>query len=672
MHPGTYATFIATLLLLMRDGDPIGEINRAFTDAKLLLVHLFCWFVLLIQMFVLERPFTVIIDTFLLPVLLCLLIWRLTPAQRRPLVWAIHATLLLNILIGYYEYFSGHRIIPLTLGSVLVVGEWRSAALLGHPLTASGIVGAYIMALVLRPAICPPIMIRVPLIAFSLGSLMAFGGRTALMTVLFVLACLGLLETIRLIRGKRVPLLFAVGAICFLFAAAGVVFAALLSRHLRQDAAALLVGQRQRPGALCDLRHAQSFPVERTDSRTQSGSRERAAVAARFELWHRELLGVLHRAIRPDPHHPDHARPDLLLHRTAAPVGPRSLRHLAADPDDCGKLGELLVEEHPAGATRSAHRAAVAARTRAGRGATPPCPSAAADGGSACPRRPPGSGVCMTIYVDHTHLGRHVTGLERITLELFSEQALAPLDVVPITSRGTGQMVATQTFGLPMRLASPSSFLLCPGFPPSPLLRMFSSRVLPYMHDDFLLTRQADLNARARLYMATPFKIALKNYPRFLTNSRDTQRKLAEHCRPDAEITLYRPPVRNVFKLESAERAEREPETSPLRVVALGTVEPRKNFIAAANIVRELRQHGFPGATLDIVGRKGWGDDWKTLERMSCVTLHGYQSSENVTRILNEADIFLCTSHDEGLGLATARSPICRPADRGAECARLP
>ena len=34
----------------------------------------------------------------------------------------------------------------------------------------------------------------------------------------------------------------------------------------------------------------------------------------------------------------------------------------------------------------------------------------------------------MAIYVDNTHLGRHVTGLERITLELFSEAALAPLD----------------------------------------------------------------------------------------------------------------------------------------------------------------------------------------------------------------------------------------------------
>ena len=55
----------------------------------------------------------------------------------------------------------------------------------------------------------------------------------------------------------------------------------------------------------------------------------------------------------------------------------------------------------------------------------------------------------MTVYVDHTHLGRHVTGLERITLELFSLEALAPLDVTPVTARGTGLMIATQTFGLP-------------------------------------------------------------------------------------------------------------------------------------------------------------------------------------------------------------------------------
>ena len=256
----------------------------------------------------------------------------------------------------------------------------------------------------------------------------------------------------------------------------------------------------------------------------------------------------------------------------------------------------------------------------------------------------------MAIYVDHTHLGRHVTGLERITLELFSPAALAPLDVVPVTAHGTRQMVTTQTFGLPMRLAaSSSSILLCPGFPPSPLLRPFASRVLPYIHDIFLLSRPADLNRRARLYMAAPFRLALRRYPRFLVNSIDTRQKLAAHCRPDAAITLYRPPVRNIFELNSKARAERD--TRPLRLVALGTVEPRKNFVAAARILGALRARGFPGTTLDIVGREGWGGDWRTLQNVPGVTLHGYQPGERVRQLLDDADIFICTSHDEGLGL---------------------
>jgi hypothetical protein len=227
LHPATYLTVLASLLLLMRNGDPIGEINRSFSDAKLMLIYLFCWFCLLIQMFVLERPFTVIIDTFLLPLLLCLVIWRLTASQRRPLVWAIHLTLLLNVVLGYYEYFSGHHLIPLTLGDVVVLGEWRSSALLGHPLTASGIVGGYILALVLRPALCPPAMIRLPLIAFCLGSLMAFGGRTALVTVLLVIGSVFCFELLRLLRGGRTSLPMVIGAMCLLFVAAAGIFAAL-------------------------------------------------------------------------------------------------------------------------------------------------------------------------------------------------------------------------------------------------------------------------------------------------------------------------------------------------------------------------------------------------------------------------------------------------------------
>jgi glycosyltransferase involved in cell wall biosynthesis len=257
----------------------------------------------------------------------------------------------------------------------------------------------------------------------------------------------------------------------------------------------------------------------------------------------------------------------------------------------------------------------------------------------------------MTIYVDHTHLGRHVTGLERITLELFSPSALAPLDVVPVTARGTRQMIQRQTLGLPLRLAAASSLLLCPGFPPSPLLRPFAARVLPYIHDVFLLSRPVDLNLRARLYMAAPFRLALRSYPRFLANSSDTREKLAVHCRPDAAITLYRPPVRNVFGLNAGARADRESHSRGLRLVALGTVEPRKNFVAAAKVVAALQELGFPDARLDIVGRQGWGEDWSVLGARPDVALHGYQPEDRVRALLADADIFICTSHEEGLGL---------------------
>jgi hypothetical protein len=227
-HPATYFTLLAFLLLIFRNADPVGEINRMFSEARLLLVYLAGWFCLFTQMLVLERPFTVIIDSFLLPVVLCLVIWRLSPALRRPMVWAIHLAILLNVVLGYYEYLSGHRLFALALGGNLtVLGEWRSSALLGHPLTASGVIAAYILALILRPALCPPVIVRLPLIAFCLGSLMAFGGRTALVTVLTLIGAFAGIEIFRILRGGRTSLPVAIGAICLVFVAAAGIFAAL-------------------------------------------------------------------------------------------------------------------------------------------------------------------------------------------------------------------------------------------------------------------------------------------------------------------------------------------------------------------------------------------------------------------------------------------------------------
>lgn len=256
------------------------------------------------------------------------------------------------------------------------------------------------------------------------------------------------------------------------------------------------------------------------------------------------------------------------------------------------------------------------------------------------------------VIVDHTHCGRHVTGLERITLELFSREALAPINVEIAGSSGVGDMIFKQTVALPFALArDPGAILLCPGFPPSIPASLFGARCLPYIHDLFLITRPADLNGRAKLYMAPAFRFAVGRLPRFLVNSATTRDELRLYCGANAEIQLYRPNVRNVFGLDAEGRAERATTPGALKLIALGTIEPRKNLLAAAAIVGALRDRGFPDATLDLVGRPGWGEDAGKLAATPGVTIHGYQPLERVRELLRDADALISTSHDEGLGL---------------------
>lgn len=268
-------------------------------------------------------------------------------------------------------------------------------------------------------------------------------------------------------------------------------------------------------------------------------------------------------------------------------------------------------------------------------------------------RRAPGpEGGALDAIVDRTHCGRHVTGIERITLDLFSDAALAPLKVLGVAAGGRVDMTLRQTFFLPWLAARHrTAAILCPGFPPSPLVTAFGARVLPYIHDLFLITRPQDLNPRAKIYMAKPFALAVKRLPRFLVNSEATAQELRRFCRPDAEITLYRPQVRNVFGLTPGDRATRGDAGDGPRLLALGTVEPRKNLRAAAAVVAALRAQGHRGASLDVVGRPGWGDDAAWLATQPGVTMHGYLSVDAARAVVERCDALISTAHDEGLGL---------------------
>ena len=152
-------------------------------------------------------------------------------------------------------------------------------------------------------------------------------------------------------------------------------------------------------------------------------------------------------------------------------------------------------------------------------------------------------------FLDLTHVGRHVTGIERVAIEQFEKVAFDGAKLQPIKARGIASMILKQQIVLPLALIHPHARFVFPGFPPSPFFALLADRVTLYVHDTFLLTRRGYLSAKARLYMAPQFRLAVRWLRNFLVNSEKTAAELKQHVRREADIRLYRPTVANHFKL---------------------------------------------------------------------------------------------------------------------------
>jgi hypothetical protein len=91
-----------------------------------------------------------------------------------------------NALIAIFEFSTGARLTPLVAEGVTLVADWRSSALLGHPLLNALVTAAYTLIVIqgggrdLRP------VLRIGIVGLQLIALVAFGGRAAtLMLIVF-------------------------------------------------------------------------------------------------------------------------------------------------------------------------------------------------------------------------------------------------------------------------------------------------------------------------------------------------------------------------------------------------------------------------------------------------------------------------------------------------------
>jgi len=257
------------------------------------------------------------------------------------------------------------------------------------------------------------------------------------------------------------------------------------------------------------------------------------------------------------------------------------------------------------------------------------------------------------LIIDCTHLGRNTTGIERITEELFNETALGTDSIYHITSGSTWLLIVKQWFYITIKsILNPNAKVLTPGFPPSILLSFLrGNKVVPYIHDMFLLSRQNEINIRAKYYMRPSLSYAAKNLNCFFVNSNKTATELQAYCKPNANIMLYRPVINNVFNLDYDENRYNAVSLHKMKILMLGTVEPRKNYSGALDIFEKCRDVLGKNVELHVVGRLGWGKDSERLKDTAGVFCHGYLSAQEVKSLVQTCTFFLSTSHDEGLGL---------------------
>ncbi|WP_264050963.1 glycosyltransferase [Methylobacterium flocculans] len=274
----------------------------------------------------------------------------------------------------------------------------------------------------------------------------------------------------------------------------------------------------------------------------------------------------------------------------------------------------------------------------------------------------------VRLYVDHTHLRDHITGIERVTVDLFGAETLRPHPVVAIRSANLPGLMLSQQVELPLRaLADPTALAIFPGFPPGPLATLLlRDRCIAYIHDTFLLTRPEDLSWKTRLYMAPSFAFAMRFGRRFLVNSRTTGSAVRALCARQALVALLRPPVHDVFGLAGLSPPPAPVAGEPLRLLAIGTIEPRKDYPSAIAIVAALNAAGMR-AELHIVGRVGWGRHAFLDAPPPFLTLHGYLDDAALRHLAGRCHLLLSTSKAEGLGLPLLEAqhgglPIVAPA----------
>ena len=213
LHPATYLAVLAVILEAAARPRPLvylAALPLRFPGAALFVVNLalIVAYAALFQ----KTPVAPLIDTFVVGTILLCLYEDFSPRERAALRLALHAVMVVNACLGLAEFAFDFRLTPFVAGGRAIVGDYRSTALLGHPLLNAGTTALYAAMLILGADRALGTPARLAMVAVQLVALIPFGGRTSL-TLAAVVVFLAALKPIgEAFGGRRFDLRGAIAA----------------------------------------------------------------------------------------------------------------------------------------------------------------------------------------------------------------------------------------------------------------------------------------------------------------------------------------------------------------------------------------------------------------------------------------------------------------------------
>jgi hypothetical protein len=204
VHPANWIFAIALLSNWLSKRDPIGylsDLPRVFPGV--LLFVLMGGFTLAFATVVQHVPATPLVDTFFAGTAMLVLYVDLDQSTLARLRILIHVILFTNACVGLGEYLTQTRLTPFVVAGVPVLHDYRSTALLGHPLLNAGTSAGYVLMLFFGGHPWRRPFLKATLIAVQSVAMVAFGGRAAIVLMGLFLA-IGSLPTIAgVVNGRR-------------------------------------------------------------------------------------------------------------------------------------------------------------------------------------------------------------------------------------------------------------------------------------------------------------------------------------------------------------------------------------------------------------------------------------------------------------------------------------